>query len=616
MSLPAQRPFAFTDVSAAVGIVDRGLSFGVSVGDVNGDGWPDVFTGGHWSAHPRLWINFQGVGFVDVAALMVPPPAGDIHGAQWVDLDGNGTQELIVLRGANFGLGATPKLVYRQVGGFYVDVASSLGLDVPLMRARTPVAVDYDRDGRLDVYLTGLLRPDQLAPPSLFRQGNGGVFSAIGGVQPLLGSVGTEFGVLGDLDGDRMLDVLFDGMPTRAFAMSPSGLVNIAPAIGLPTMANAFDFMIGDLTGDGENELYAARDSVRSSCHRDGPYTVEFRAIVQGQEHAARFAVPPGSYLWFDWAGSNLPPSSVFFGAQGVNPPWSGTLLDPTVPAYQGIAAHTPGVDRGIWVGYDPMAGAWELRCSSPLWVDQMLRAICTHPIGAPVPIGFQLVPGTPGDRLFSRSGGQLVDITSAAGIPSTLHGRSVVAADFDNDMDLDVYVLTTRDSHNTDNVLLENRGKGLFVPAPACGAAGSSDGIGDCAAALDYDRDGRVDLFLVNGAGALFQQNGSPGAFADDGPAQLLRNMTGNQNRWLAIDLVGTVSNRDGIGARIEVVAGGVRQVREHGGGMHRYSQNHGIHFGLGPNQVANSVTVLWPSGVVSLRTNVAAGQYLQIVE
>jgi ASPIC and UnbV len=71
-----------------------------------------------------------------------------------------------------------------------------------------------------------------------------------------------------------------------------------------------------------------------------------------------------------------------------------------------------------------------------------------------------------------------------------------------------------------------------------------------------------------------------------------------------------------DGIGARIEVVAGGVRQAPEHDGGMHRYSQNHVIHFGLGTNPAASSMTVRWPNGAVSVRTNVAAGQHLRIVE
>ena len=614
-SAPAQGAIAFTDISAAVGIDDRGLSFGASVGDVNGDGWPDVFTGGHWSAHPRLWLNYKGQAFLDVAAFLVPPPSGDIHGAQWVDLDGDGAQELIVLRGANYGLGAVPKLVYRLVGGWFVDVAAGIGLDVPPMRARTPIAVDYDRDGLLDVFLTSALRPDQQFPPSLYRQ-QSGTFTDVGGIQPLLSSAGTEFGVLGDLDGDRVLDVLFDGWPPRAFAMGPGAVTDLGPSIGLPPLPTALDFVIADLTGDGENELYAARDTVRSSCHREGSQTVEFRAIVAGQEHGVRFAVPPGSYVWFDWVGPNIPVGSVFFGAQGLHPTWNGALLDPSSPAFHGIAPHNPGVDLGIWVGYDPLAGEWELRCSAPQWTEQMLRAICTHPLGAPVPIGFQPSSMSAGDRLLSSGSGSLVDITGPAGIPTTLHGRSVVAADFDNDMDLDLYVLTTRDSHNTDNVLLENQGKGAFTPVPAGAAAGSADGIGDSAVSLDYDRDGRVDLFLVNGAASLFSRNGSPGAFADDGPAQLLRNVSANQNQWLAIELVGTASNREGIGARIEVVAGGVTQVREHGGGMHRYSQNHGIHFGLGRNQVATTVTVRWPSGAVSVRTNVLAGQFLRIVE
>jgi hypothetical protein len=57
-----------------------------------------------------------------------------------------------------------------------------------------------------------------------------------------------------------------------------------------------------------------------------------------------------------------------------------------------------------------------------------------------------------------------------------------------------------------------------------------------------------------------------------------------GNRNHWLEVDLVGTASNRDGIGARLIATVGGIQQLREQNGGMHAKSQNHArIHFGCG---------------------------------
>ena len=68
-------------------------------------------------------------------------------------------------------------------------------------------------------------------------------------------------------------------------------------------------------------------------------------------------------------------------------------------------------------------------------------------------------------------------------------------------------------------------------------------------------------------------------------GPKQLFHNL-GNSNHWMEFDLVGTTSNRDGIGSKVYVTAGGVTQYREQNGGYHRWSQNFmRVHVGLATN-------------------------------
>lgn len=101
-----------------------------------------------------------------------------------------------------------------------------------------------------------------------------------------------------------------------------------------------------------------------------------------------------------------------------------------------------------------------------------------------------------------------------------------------------------------------------------------------------------------------------------DEGPHQLFRNQ-GNGNHWIEIDLEGTVSNRDGIGASVVLEAGGVVQIRGQGGGMHRFTQNHQrIHFGLATHKTVDRLTIRWPSGIVQGLENVAANQILTIRE
>jgi hypothetical protein len=104
-------------------------------------------------------------------------------------------------------------------------------------------------------------------------------------------------------------------------------------------------------------------------------------------------------------------------------------------------------------------------------------------------------------------------------------------------------------------------------------------------AAFADYDRDGAIDVFVVN-------QAGEP---------RLYRNVTPrHDNHWLEVELVGSTSNRDGCGARVVAVVGGqslMRQVLCGSGGSGSYHQR-AVHFGLGTATAIDRVEVLWPSG------------------
>ena len=106
---------------------------------------------------------------------------------------------------------------------------------------------------------------------------------------------------------------------------------------------------------------------------------------------------------------------------------------------------------------------------------------------------------------------------------------------------------------------------------------------MGRGAAFADYDNDGRIDAFLVNlGAPAFLLHNTSPGAESLD-----------------RVKLVGHKSNRDGIGAQVEVVAGGLHQQRERVAGSGYLSQDDPrVHFGLGSAAKVDKLTVTWPSG------------------
>jgi hypothetical protein len=120
-----------------------------------------------------------------------------------------------------------------------------------------------------------------------------------------------------------------------------------------------------------------------------------------------------------------------------------------------------------------------------------------------------------------------------------------------------------------------------------------------------DYDNDGKIDAFVVN-LGA---------------PATLLHNVTQNSNHWLTVKLKGNSqekkSNRDGIGARLELLAAGRKQVAERIAGSSYLSQDDGrIHFGLGAATKADKLTIHWPSGQEQVLENLSVDRVLTVEE
>lgn len=206
------------------------------------------------------------------------------------------------------------------------------------------------------------------------------------------------------------------------------------------------------------------------------------------------------------------------------------------------------------------------------------------------------------------------------------------VGGDFDNDMDIDIYmvcsiwgkpletsvetptgfeILRTEDrlDQNLPNIFLVNQGDGNFVRlTEESGAEGSEFGNGETVSMADYDNDGFLDLFITNGGGWT--------GFRMGGPHQLFRNL-GNDNNWIEIDLEGTTSNRDGVGTLVFVTTGDITQFREQTGGVHFRAQNHQrIHFGLGDNDLIDRILIKWPSGIVHSIENVPVNKILEIIE
>ncbi|MFB3040297.1 MAG: CRTAC1 family protein, partial [Candidatus Poribacteria bacterium] len=183
------------------------------------------------------------------------------------------------------------------------------------------------------------------------------------------------------------------------------------------------------------------------------------------------------------------------------------------------------------------------------------------------------------------------------------------VFADFDNDGWLDLFfanghlhdnieMLEEVGTYKQQNQLFRNAGNGQFVPISSrLIIRKSSRGV----ISGDYDNDGDIDLFVMN---------------IGDTP-DLLRNDTPQTNHWLGVKLVGTTSNRDGIGARVTLRVGKKKLLREVKSGSSYLSQNDlRLLFGLGKSNRVDSITVHWPSGIDDQLQSVDADEWLTIQE
>jgi hypothetical protein len=214
--------------------------------------------------------------------------------------------------------------------------------------------------------------------------------------------------------------------------------------------------------------------------------------------------------------------------------------------------------------------------------------------------------------RLFQNSAkdGFFADTTAESGV-ARLSGQYVgwgdASFDFDNDGWKDLFIVNGG-LHwlvPMEDSILRNNGNGTFTDVSGdAGQYFKEKKVGRGAAFADYDNDGWTDAFIVvlGGKGILLHAN-PPAANA--------------RNHWLTLKLIGTKSNRDGFGARIEAVSGDLHQVVENCPQSGYLSQNDPRpHFGLGTYPEVNVLTIRWPSGTIQTLEHVKADQILTITE
>jgi len=404
------------------------LGAGVSVADVNNDGWPDLyFTTSRFGASNALYINNHDGTFHDGAAdagvaALNRPGEGVSMGAVWGDYDNDGNEDLLVYKWGYLQL-------FRNLGnGRFQDVTEQAGLK-RWMNSNGAVWIDFDRDGLLDLYVTGYFRSDidfwhlkdtRIMQHSWEFASNGGknlLFKNVGNghfkdVTDSMG-VGSTRWTLGvaaaDFNDDGWPDLYLanDYGPEELFLNREGKRFELARAGLEDDSKSGMAVAVGDVYNRGRHDVFVTNISERGFLFQGNNLRINFLKELGRFDEVATGVVADAGWAW---------------GAQFGDLNNDG-LLDLVVA--NGFISADSG--RDYWYAMSKIAGAQ----------GNIFEDAKNWPA-----IGTASLSGYERSRvLLNRGEAGFVDIAEQAGVTDRLDGRAVAMADLFNTGSLDVII-------------------------------------------------------------------------------------------------------------------------------------------------------------------------------
>jgi len=615
---PPEDGSIFREVTVEAGISYEGVTYGHGWCDINGDGFPDLFANGH--GRPQLYMN-NGDGtfrYVEIDYFkrydtingeIIPVAFFDMHGVTWGDVNNDGKPDLYVPIGGDGGNSSGKQNILFLNNGDSLIITNrsrDYNLQDSLGRGRVGMWIDQNKDGYLDMYLTNFDRNDGQFKSALYLY-NPATSTYDYVPSTVTGTPNTSFyfsTLIRDYRNDRnnmiasnQMSAIFEHFDIsklpfqRTFTNSLFGIRDIA---------------VGDFNGDGIQDAFAVSNKFVSEAAMKNDTTLQVflytKAFASGYftENRASFRtegkirIEATIYPYKDDIRSLWR-----IGRNGRQPSTKIIELDPEDTRNHGFFNCFLCV--GPHVGYNTNTGKWEVFINDPIDRGRgSFRITSSNPIVDVETHNFSNSELVTNDRLYIQnpSGGFRIVNNFLTNASVQTAAVSVVAADFDNDMDLDLILSTQGAAINYKSLYYQNDGTGTFTLIEDFGATGSIEGRSGTISTADINNDGFIDVFLENGEGVIADD--ATALCFNDGPYQLFLNK-GNGNHWVMFNIMDEDSpgNKLAYGTTVFVYAGGKKQIRLKGSEIHAFGQNDSrLHFGLAGNKVVDSVQVFWPDG------------------
>jgi len=493
-------------------------------------------------------------------------------GVAFIDYDNDGWTDIFLVNGTDWtghaSKHSTPKLYHNNHDGTFTDVTHKAGLDIEIFGMGVAVG-DYDNDGYDDLFITAM------GQSRLFHNNGNGTFSDVTQKAGLMGP--KEFSTSAawvDYDKDGKLDLV---------------------------VANYVQWSLeSDLycTLDGKSKSYCTPESYKGTAVRlwhnrgDGTFEDVTKKAGLGDPTSKTLGIALLDYDndgWPDLLFSNDTQPNKLYRNNG-----NGTFTEKAVVAgvafsEDGVARAGMGVDA---VDYD-RSGVTSLLITN--FSNQMLSLYHNEGRGLFVDEAPRSEIGRA--SLLTLGFGCFFFDYDLDGWPDILIANGHIDSDIQRVQPNVKYAMPPH--------LFRNVGKGNFEEVTkSLGAAFATPRVGRGAAYADISNRGRLDLLLSTNGGAVYLfQNEASGAAAT--------------SKSLRVRLVGTQSNRDGIGAVVKVSAGSDWQSQMMRSGSSYLSASELVlTYGLAQHDHADTIDIRWPSGQVEKLSNVAAGQTITVME